>query len=98
MTSWEEIYRQLEKTVSINYNGIRLEPGRDYDMTFRVNEQETELTMTWTGKGNYCGTRDGVFKIEKSDNTIRLIPQTEGLLDGEELCFTRTKQRIGFNR
>jgi len=56
----------IEPNPEITYNGVTLEKGADYELTYADNVLEGQAKMTVTGKSNYTGTVIVEFNIEKS--------------------------------
>ena len=49
---------------SLQYKGMTLENGKDYTVSYENNTDPGTATVTYTGKGNYTGTRTKNFKIK----------------------------------
>ena len=47
---------QKEPGVTIKVNGVTLEEGKDYDVSYKNNKDAGTATVTITGKGNYEGS------------------------------------------
>lgn len=58
--------KNLEPNVKISYGGSDLVKGEDYSLEFSNNVHVTnQAKVTITGLGNYVGTRDALFNINK---------------------------------
>ena len=49
---------------SLQYNGMTLEYGTDYTVSYENNTDLGTATVTYTGNGNYTGTRTETFSIK----------------------------------
>ena len=49
---------------SLQYKGMTLENGKDYTVSYENNTDLGTATVTYTGKGNYTGTRNENFGIK----------------------------------
>lgn len=77
--------------MSLTYNGHTLEAGRDYNYTITNNEYvSTELStaqVTFTGIGNYTGTKMVPFKVTQTNlagGTVKL-EQASAVYSGSEI-------------
>lgn len=60
---------EVKPTITIWDGGYVLQPGTDYDVTYKNNINEGTATMTVVGKGDYIGKRDLLFTIKKMNIT-----------------------------
>lgn len=58
--------KEVKPAITIEDYGYVLQPGTDYDMTYKNNINEGTATMTIMGKGDYTGQRDLFFTITKA--------------------------------
>lgn len=69
-----------EPALTVTVDGVPLNKGTDYDVTYSNNIEAGQATVTLTGKDNYSGTKSATFKIIKdiSNNvdtiTVEAIP------------------------
>ena len=54
----------------IMFNGTRLKAGTDYTVAYRNNVNPGTATITITGKGNFCQTRQLTYKIALAVPTV----------------------------
>ena len=69
----------IAPTAKLTYNGMTLVSGRDYTVKYANNKNAGTGTITFTGKGNYAGTKTVSFAIAKAKNTIQLAKATRSL-------------------
>lgn len=62
-------------------NGIQLEQGKDYTLTFKGNNSVGTASVTVTGIGNYTGTISGTYQITPCD-----ISEMEAKVAEDEEC------------
>ena len=85
-TNW--VYDKTQKTPSVNCTGSLVE-GTDYTVSYGENVNAGEGTVTITGIGDYCGTKDFTFVInpqeitdEQLDAITLVIPEKGFVYDG----------------
>ena len=69
--------------------GVALILGTDFDLKYDNNTNAGTATLTITGKGNYKGTADKTFTIEKKDIAGAVIK-----LEQSELCYNGSTQTV----
>jgi len=57
----------IRPSITVRYNGGRLEEGIDYTLSYSNNKNVGTATIKITGKGNFRGTKTVTFKIVDSD-------------------------------
>ncbi len=60
-----------EVVVKVSDNSEPLVKNTDYDLSYKDNKNAGTATVTVTGKGDYSGTVEKTFKIEKAPLTIK---------------------------
>ena len=69
--------------------GVALILGTDFDLKYDNNTNAGTATLTITGKGNYKGTADKTFTIERKDIAGAVIK-----LEQSELCYNGSTQTV----
>lgn len=62
---------ELSTSVKVSLNGVLLEENKDYTVSYKDNVNAGEGTVIITAKGNYTGTVEGTFTIEKAKIGVR---------------------------
>lgn len=90
-------YNGSEKTptVIITYGTTILSLGTDYDVDYSNNTNAGTGHAIATGKGNYTGTRDIPFTIEKIDATLPTLSDYSGTYDGGEHTISVETDQVG---
>ena len=85
------VYDKTQKTPSVTCTGSLVE-GTDYTVSYGENINAGEGTVTITGKGEYCGTKNFTFTIAKATVTITWEPtgETKYMYDGATHTPTAT--------
>lgn len=55
--------KAIKPSVTVTYNGKKLQKGRDYTVAYKNNTAIGKATVIITGKGSYTGTKKLTFKI-----------------------------------
>ena len=80
--------------VTITYNGMDLEEGKDYTVEYSVSPDGEEGIVTVSGMGNYSGMLSERFEIKNFDHATWLIPViTAILLGGAALALILIKKK-----
>ena len=58
--------KAMKPTVVVKYNNMKLQKGKDYELSYQNNKNIGTATVTIAGKGNYTGTK----KV-----TLRIVPK-----------------------
>ena len=58
----------IKPSVTLKYNGYRLEEGEDYTLSYSNNKNVGKAKVKITGRGIYTGTKTVNFKIVKKNN------------------------------
>lgn len=62
-STYEFVGSAVTPDVTVTVDGVTLEEGTDYDVTYENNTEVGEASVTVTGKGNYKGTKTAGFTI-----------------------------------
>ncbi len=57
--------KAIEPNMTLTYNGKKLVKGRDFTVSFKNNTKVGKATVTFTGIGNFTGTKTFSFNITK---------------------------------
>lgn len=77
----------VEPEISVQLNGIRLQPGIDYSAAYSSNTKAGTAKVTITGTGNYTGTLVKTFTIQKKSLTAAAV-------SGLKSSYTYTGRKI----
>lgn len=66
----------IEPAVTVILNGKTLADGADYEVSYGSNTNAGTATVTVTGNGNYSGTLNSTFKINKATPSVTAAAQT----------------------
>ena len=70
---------QQSPTVTVEYGTITLQEGTDYTLSGNTATNADNYTLTVTGIGNYTGTVNRTFSIEKANSSVSTAPAASGL-------------------
>lgn len=80
---------------------VRLEIGKDYEVSYKNNQSAGEASIIITGKGNYDGTREAYFSIVSTDvtgnNTWDGNSEGTGSLVSGTSTISATDIRLGYD-
>ena len=81
----------ITPTPEVKDGSIKLTSGRDFDFIYdkNINAGKDTATLTITGKGNYTGTADKTFTIERKDIAGAVIE-----LEQSELPYNGSTQTV----
>lgn len=69
----------LTQALSVKFNGMTLEKGKDYSVAYSSNKNVGKAKVTVTGLGDYTGTVSETFKINpKGTSVFRLTAAQKG--------------------
>lgn len=88
--------RAIEPEVGVSYNGISLSETRDYSVSYKSNTAVGEATITITGKGNFAGTVEKNFTIEKQKSEEKIDISDETKIIVEFLYFDEKVPNIKY--
>ncbi len=96
----------IEPELSVSVRGMKLERGRDYQVSFADNVDAGQASAVITGTGAFEGAVTCRFAIAPREATVRAMDATkaygapdpeltatvEGLLEGDELSYTLSRK------
>lgn len=77
---------ETKQDVTLTYQNMILEEGKDYTVSYRQNENVGEAVMEITGVGNYSGTVSKTFHIIAADiNNTQISSVEDQVFSGREI-------------
>lgn len=93
-TSYTYAAKEYKPSVTVSFNGKKLQSGKDYKVTYSNNKNAGTATASISGIGNYNGTIKKTFKIKKADNKITASNYTKAYSSSKQ-TFSLDVKRLG---
>ena len=82
--------KALIQTLAVKIDEASLKEGTDYTVTYSNNTNAGTATATITGKGNYNGTKNVAFKINKANQSITAKASASSIAVGKTATVSIT--------
>ena len=85
--------KALTQSPTVKLESTTLKSGTDYSVSYKNNTSAGTATITFTGKGNYSGTKTAAFKINKAAQSITAKLSASVIATGKTATVSVTGQK-----